>query len=169
MLVTVSSFQGSDAAAHYPIGLVPRCQCASSRYFRSRYRAPLDPTLETKNASACSRRRVGRSRGDHREMAPDLSVRLLELAVYQAGTPFPEATRLKRPAYVTTTSNPAQDSFWVFVVCFDTQGQPPDKLQVRGLVTRSPQVERGAVRACIPRAIDPGATPRPNRRAVRPG
>ena len=51
----------------------------------------------------------GKSHGDHRKMAPALPDRLLELAVYQAGTPFPEGTRHKRPAYVTTGSDPMQE------------------------------------------------------------
>jgi hypothetical protein len=105
----------------------------SFRVFRSRYRVPLDPCLETKKRLRSFAEALGRPQGGHREMTPDLSVRLHELAVYQAGTPFPEGTRPKRPAYVTTGSHPAQGSFSVFVVCFDTHEPPEDKQQVIGV------------------------------------
>jgi len=62
---------------------------------------------------------LGRPHSDHRKMARALSDRILELAVYQAGTPFPEGTRPKRPAYVTTGSVPTQGIsllLWFFLI-----------------------------------------------------
>jgi len=96
-LVTVSSFQGSDAAAHYPIGRGFRCQYAFSSFPDPNSSIPSDPG-DAKRLRCSQRRSEGRSAAIWK-MVPSLSDRLLVLAVYQVG-PRCREVRLRKAARI---------------------------------------------------------------------
>jgi hypothetical protein len=101
-LVTVSSSQGSGAAGHYVTCELPRCQSTSSAL-----RGPSRPPRNEERLPCRGGVRAAAPRPS--SMACALPDQIPDVAVYQAGTLFPEVLRYKRLGYSSTATTCTQE------------------------------------------------------------